>query len=330
MNRLFYTLIFRQIRYLIFFVILLGYTEIGNTNEKPKLVAPPTGHLSFTGSIALSNLMSLWIQDFNLQNPNITFSIADPGGIAGINALINGTADMVLVSNRVSHKQIEAFEQRFGYRPHFVPVAKDAVAVYVNALNPLKSITLQQLDAIFSSTLRCGETQPIREWGALGIKGKLEQQYINVYGLTVDTGVTSLFRKIALCNGDFIQSYQALAGPEALEVALMSDVSGIGFSSSAMQTVGTHSLAVALNKNTEAIAPTYEAIYSGKYPMVRVLSIAINQPINKPLSPALQAFIDFVLSPRGQGIVSKAGYVPLNRPCRMMMNIKPKYPFNNQ
>ena len=307
----YYGFIFKSAKHLIICFSLLSFAITANAVETTKLPTPVEGRLDITGSVALSNLMTYWTQAFSERNPLVTVTIADPGGTAGIEALVNGTTDIALTSTLISRKQKEAFEARFGYPPHVIPVAMDAVAVYVNGSNPLTSIALQDLDAVFSSTYRCGETQPIQSWDALGVKGTMAHQRITVYGLTVDAGATSLFRETALCGGDFIKDFQALAGPEAVESALISDSAGIGFSSSAMRSVGMHALAIARHKKDLAIAPTPDAIRSGQYPMSRTLGIAINQPINQPLSLALQAFIDFILSPEGQGIATKAGYVSL-------------------
>lgn len=303
--------IFKFTKRLIMCFSLLSFSISVKAAETTEVPIPVEGRLVFTGSVALSNLMTYWIQAFSERNPMVKITIADPGGTAGIEALINGTADLALTGSAISHKQKTAFEDRFGYAPHVIPVAMDAVIVYVNDLNPLKTITLQHLDAVFSATYRCGEAQPIKIWAGLGVIDLLAQQRINKYGLTVGTEAASLFKETALCGGDFAQNFQALAGPEAVENALNSDVAGIGFSSSAMRSAGIHSLAIAPKNNAPAIAPTPDAIRSGQYPMSRTLGIAINRPIGKPLSPALRTFIHFVLSPEGQSIVTKAGYIAL-------------------
>ncbi len=307
-----YGFIFKSAKHLIMCFSLLSFAITAKAVETTDPPVPAEGRLTVTGSVALSNLMAYWTQAFSERNPLITVTIADPGGTAGIDALINGSTDVALTSTPLSRKQKEAFEVRFGYAPYVVPVAMDAIAVYVNSSNPLTSISIQDLDAVFSITYRCGEPpQPIQTWGALGVKGTMAQQRITVYGLTVATGANILFRETALCGGDFIKNFQALAGPEAVESALISDSAGIGFSSSAMRSAGMHALAIAAHKKDLAIAPTPEAIRSGQYPISRTLGIAVNRPMNQPLSPALQAFIDFVLSPEGQGIVTKTGYVSL-------------------
>jgi phosphate transport system substrate-binding protein len=306
-----YGFIIKPAKQLIMCFSLLSFAVVADAVETKDPPVPVAGRLAVTGSVALSNLMTYWTQAFSERNPLISITIADPGGTSGIDALVNGSTDLALTSIPLSPEQKEAFQARYGYTPQVVPVAMDAVAVYVNDANPLTSIALPELDAVFSSTYRCGEAQPIQTWGALGAKGSLAQQRITVYGLTVDTGAASLFRETALCGGDFIKDFQALAGPEAVENALISDSAGIGFSSSAMHSAGIHMLAIAPHKDALAVAPASDAIRSGQYPMSRTLGIAINRPMSQPISPALQAFIDFALSPEGQRVATKAGYVSL-------------------
>ncbi len=303
--------IFAPIRHMIMCLSLLSLALADNAVASPEPQPPVAGRLVMTGSVALSNLINFWAEEFSQRYPLVTVTIADPGGTAGIAALINGSADLVLISIPLSQAQQEAFTARFGYPAEVIPVAMDAVAVYVNDANTFTSITIEELDAIFSSTYRCGAAQPIRTWGTLHAANNLAKRQIKVYGLSVDTGATALFKQAALCGGDFIQDFQALAGPEAVQNALNTDLAGIGFSSSAMRSAGIHALAVAPHKQAAAIAPTPAKIRDGQYPMHRTLSIAVNRPANRLLGPALKAFIDFVLSAEGQSIAVKAGYVAL-------------------
>lgn len=292
-------------------ILLLSLSVFTVTGHAADPAMPIEGRLTVAGSVALSNLVTYWTQAFAQRNPLVTVTVAAPGGVAGIDALINGISYIALISTPISEQQKDAFTARFGYPPQIIPVAMDAVAVYVNDLNPITRISLRELDAVFSITYRCGDWKPVRTWGGLGVKGTLARHKVSIYGLTANTGAYSLFKETALCGGDFNRAFQALAGPAAVENALQSDIYGIGFSSSAMRTAGIHALAIARQKGKQAVAPTAGAIRSGRYPLGRTLSIAVNRPPNQPLSPELQAFIDFVLSPEGQEIAAKAGYVTL-------------------
>lgn len=305
--------ILKTIKLLIVSLAMLTISATIQADDINESLSPPIeGRLSFTGSLALNNLISLLAQSFADSQPLVTVTLVDSGGMAGIDALINGSADIVLTSTPISDKQEKDFELRFGHPPEVITVAMDALVVYVNNLNPLTSISIQNLDAIFSSTLRCSEAKPIKTWEELGVKtGLLAKREIHTYGLTVNTGATSLFRQVVLCGGDFMKDFQALPGAAAIELALTSDYAGIGFSNSAMRSAELHALAIKSNNKTTAITPNSENIRSKRYPMSRTLAIVINHRTDQPVSPLLQAFIKFIRSSVGENIIRKAGYVTL-------------------
>lgn len=116
------------------------------------------GILTLGGSVALADLVALWAQGFQGDYPGVAVTVSDAGGEAGLASLENGTADAVLLGSPPSDSQLDALRNRMGYAATLIPVAMDAVAVYVNARNPLRRITLAQLDGVFSATLRCGKT----------------------------------------------------------------------------------------------------------------------------------------------------------------------------
>jgi len=189
----------------------------------------------------------------------------------------------------------------------------DGVAVYVNKLNPLRRITLTQLDAVFSVTRHCGGEAPIETWDQLGIAGALKTRRIVPYGLVDSTGAYHLFRDIALCGGDFKPDFQAMAGPDALESAIESQPDALGFSSSALHSAGIRPLAVASDGSSTAVPPDEANIRNRRYPLSRTLTIAVNLPPSGSLPPALKAFLDYVRSVQGQEVAAKAGYAPFKR-----------------
>lgn len=269
-----------------------------------------TGSLDLTGSVALADLASLWADAFRQRHPLVRVTLADPGGKAGIDALINGTADVVLLGAPPGEIQGAAFEKRFGYPPKLFPVARDGVAVYVNTLNPLQRITLPELDAVFSSTQRCGERRSVTDWKELGVTDRTKFNRIVPYGLDTTTDAYKVFKRIALCGGDFRADFQAVAGPDAVESAVVSQPGAIGFSSSALRTAGARAVPVARDDRSPGVLPDADAIRSGRYPLGRTLLIAVNLPPEKQPSRVLAAFMDYVRSEDGQREAVKAGYVP--------------------
>jgi phosphate transport system substrate-binding protein len=272
---------------------------------------PLSGRVVVTGSVGLANLISLWADGFTDRNPRVFITVAGPGSAVGVEALLNGSADSVLTDMPLSRQEEERFMDRFGYAPTLFPVAMDGVAVYVSSFNPLLQISITQLDAIYSATLRCGAAQPLHNWGQLGVKGELSEDPITALGLTVASGAYLLFKHVALCDGDFLANFQALAGPAAVIAALTDNPAAIGFSSSARHSAGIRALAVAPQAGETAVFPSIQSIQSGRYPLVRSLNIILNIPAGRNADPAVQAFLDYARSVAGQAVATKAGYVPL-------------------
>lgn len=134
-------------------------------------VSGVSGNLSSVGSDTLANLMTLWAEQFKRFYPNVNVQIQAAGSSTAPPALTEGTANLGPMSRKMKSKEIEAFERRHGYKPTAIPVAIDALAVYVHKDNPIKGLTIPQVDAIFSSTRKCNYKGDIKTWGDLGLEG---------------------------------------------------------------------------------------------------------------------------------------------------------------
>jgi len=135
-----------------------------------------SGNLSSVGSDSLANLMTLWAEEFKRSYPNVNIQIQAAGSSTAPPALTEGTANMGPMSRPMKDNEIQAFEEKYGYKPTAVPVAIDALAVFVHKDNPIKSLDIEQVDAIFSSTRLCGGEKDIKTWGDLGMTGEWAAQ----------------------------------------------------------------------------------------------------------------------------------------------------------
>src|SRR5882724_4500900 len=111
-----------------------------------------SGNLNSVGSDTLNNLMTFWAEGYKKEYPNIRIQIEGKGSTTAPPALIQGTSQLGPMSRTMKAEEIDAFEKKYGYKPRIVGVAIDALAVYVNQDNPIQSLTLQQVDSIFSAT----------------------------------------------------------------------------------------------------------------------------------------------------------------------------------
>ena len=115
-----------------------------------------SGNLTSIGSDTLNNLMTFWAEGFGKLYPNVKMQIEGKGSTTAPPALIAGTAQFGPMSREMKADEINKFEKKFGYKPTAIRVALDALAVYVHKDNPIQSLTLQQVDAIFSNTRKRG------------------------------------------------------------------------------------------------------------------------------------------------------------------------------
>jgi len=279
-----------------------------------------SGNLNSIGSDTLNNLMTLWAEGFNKQYPSVKIQIEGKGSTTAPPALIAGTAQLGPMSRPMKEEELDKFEKKFGYKPTAYRVAIDALAVYVNKDNPIKDLTLEQVDAIFSST-RNGGNSDIKTWGDLGLTGDWASRPISLYGRNSASGTYGYFKEIALFKGDYKTTVKEQPGSAAVVQGVTEDLGGIGYSGIGYKTSGVKAVALskkqpqsALKRAMNKIAyfePNYENALSGKYPLSRFLLVYVNQKPNEPLDPLVREFLRYAVSKEGQEVVVKDGYDPL-------------------
>jgi phosphate transport system substrate-binding protein len=270
-----------------------------------------SGNLSSVGSDTLANLMTLWAEEYKRLYPNVNIQVQAAGSSTAPPALTEGTANLGPMSRPMKDGEIQAFEQKHGYRPLEIPVAIDALAVFVNKDNPIQGLTLAQVDAIFSSTRKCGHPEDVTRWGQLGLTGAWESRNIQLYGRNSVSGTYGYFKENALCEGDFKSSVNEQPGSASVVQSISTSLNGIGYSGIGYVTSGVRAVPLAAEPDAGFIAATPENAVSGKYPLGRFLYIYVNKHPNEPLEPLVREFLRLVLSHQGQQVVVKDGYIPL-------------------
>lgn len=270
-----------------------------------------SGNISSVGSDTLANLMTLWAEDFKRNYPNVNIQIQAAGSSTAPPALTEGTSNLGPMSRKMKDKEIEAFEKRFGYTPTAIPVAIDALAVFVNKDNPIKGMTIPQVDAVFSSTRKCGLDTDIVKWGDLSVGGELGGRSVQLYGRNSVSGTYGYFKDKALCKGDFKNTVNEQPGSASVVQGVSESVNGIGYSGIGYKTASVRAVALAKKDGDAFVDATPENAVSGNYPLSRFLWVYVNKAPNKALSPNVAEFVKLVLSKQGQEVVVKDGYVPL-------------------
>ncbi|MBQ0757805.1 MAG: phosphate ABC transporter substrate-binding protein PstS family protein [Amphritea sp.] len=270
-----------------------------------------SGNLSSVGSDTLANLMTLWAEEFKRNYPNVNVQIQAAGSSTAPPALTEGTSNMGPMSRKMKDKELGAFEKKFGYKPTPVAVAIDALAVFVNKDNAIEGLTIPQVDAIFSSTRKCGLAKDVNTWADVGATGAIAARNFQIFGRNSVSGTYGYFKKKALCKGDFRNNVNEQPGSASVVQSVSTSLNGIGYSGIGYKTSSVRALALTKKAGTPFVEATPENALNGSYPLARALYVYINKKPGQELAPLEREFLKMVMSKVGQEVVVKDGYIPL-------------------
>ena len=274
-------------------------------------VSGVSGNINSVGSDTMNNLMTFWCEGFAKFYPNVKCQIEGKGSSTAPPALIEGTSQFGPMSRMMKSKEVDAFEKTAGYKPTAVPTSIDALAVYVNKDNPVKCLSIKQVDAVLSRNRKCGGSGDISTWGAAGLGGDWANKPISVYGRNSASGTYGYFKKKALCKGDYKDTVKEQPGSSAVVQGVTEDLGGIGYSGIGYRTSGVRAVEIARTAEKGCFSPSLENVVGKKYPLGRYLYLYVNKKPNEALDPLRLEFLKYVLSRQGQRTVIKDGYLPL-------------------
>ena len=290
---------------------LAADVKVDTTLPSYKPVKGVSGTLKTAGSDTMNNVMALWGEGFKKHYPNIKIEIEGKGSATAPPALIAGTVSFGTMSRDMKQDEKDAFEKKFGYKPTEVKTSIDMLAVFVHKDNPIESLSMPQVDAIFSETRKAGYDKDLRTWGELGLKGDWADKTISLYGRNAASGTYGFFKEHALAKGDFKSSVKEQAGTSAVVQAVASDESAIGYGGIGYKTADVRAVSLAKKEGGKAIPAEADYAYTGDYPMSRFLYLYVNLKPGTKLDPLKAEFLKYVLSKEGQEDVIKEGFYPL-------------------
>src|SRR5215210_3205752 len=235
-----------------------------------------SGNLSSVGSDTLNNLMTLWAEGYKREYPNVRIQIEGKGSTTAPPALIQGTSQLGPMSRQMKAEEIDAFEKKYGYKPTAIRVAVDGIGVFVNKDNPVKCLSMQQVDGIFSKGRTCGG-KAISNWGQAGVtEAGWAKQPISLYGRNSASGTYGYFKEHALCKGDYKDTVKEQPGSASVVQGVTEDKFAVGYSGIGYKTSGVRAVPISA-KTGGCIDDSPENILSGKYPLARFLYVYINK-----------------------------------------------------
>lgn len=302
-----------------FATLLLAAIGVNGLRAEEKVVVDPaigayqtvsgvSGNLNSIGSDTLNNLMTLWAEGFKARYPNVNVQIEGKGSATAPPALIEGTAQLGPMSRAMKQEEIDAFEKKFGYKPTEIKVAVDALAVFAHKDNPIKGLTMQQVDAAFSTTRKSGGAD-ITTWDQVGLSD-WSGRAISLYGRNSASGTYGFFKDHALAKGDFKATVKEQPGSSAVVQGISSDMYGLGYSGIGYITPGVKAVPLAA-EGDKFVEANYANCLSGDYPLGRFLFIYINKKPGAPADTLTSEFVKFIVAKEGQEVVLKDGYYPI-------------------
>jgi phosphate transport system substrate-binding protein len=255
--------------------------------------AATAGTFTVKGSDTMVRLGQRWAEEYMKIHQDVTIQISGGGSGTGIAALLNGGTDICQASRDMKTQEYTTAEEK-KITPYRVAVALDGIAVFVNDVNPVKELSLEQLRGIYTGS--------ITNWKEVGGPSHV----IVLYGRENSSGTYSYFKELVLKNEDYAEVTQTLPGTAAVVSAVVNDKFGIGYGGVAWDK-GVRALQIKKDDKSAAIEPTMDNIIKGIYPISRELYWFIN---GTPTGE-VKAFLNWALSEEGQKIAQQVDYVPL-------------------
>jgi phosphate transport system substrate-binding protein len=258
------------------------------------IAAAQAAPVTVKGSDTMVILGQRWAEEYMGKRPDAQIQVTGGGSGTGISALINGTTDICQSSRSMKPAEKAKLRDRYATTGVEIPVARDGVAVYVHASNPMTEISVPQLKDIFAGK--------ITNWKDIGGP----DARIIVYSRENSSGTYVFFKEHVLEGRDFSPRAQTMPGTASVVNAVSKEKFGIGYGGAAYAK-GIKILKVKKDQGSPAIMPELKTVTNGSYALARPLFFYLK---SAP-SGDIKSFVDFVLSPDGQAVASKVGYYPV-------------------
>jgi len=287
---------------LLLFILLSGCIQ--GTESTPEIIATPQiTSIENLGSDTMVNLALAWAENYLGLHPNVEISVTGGGSGTGIAALVNGTIDIANASREIKPEEIQQAKDN-GVKPIEFVVARDAIAVIVNPNNPVNQLTIKQISDIYSGK--------INNWSEVGG----EDRVIVRLSRETNSGTHVYFLENVIRMGSktdktlFSRDTLLLPSSEGITAETRDNPNAIGYDGLGYVTSEVKVIAIAPDSSSPFILPSADTVNQGQYPIARNLYMYTNdQP-----SGAIADYINWIMTPEAQNIVTQLGFVPIRKP----------------
>lgn len=227
-------------------------------------------------------------EEFMKEYPGISVYVEGGGTATGIKSLINDEIDICTASRNLKPEEAKTLADYYQSLAMVFLIAKDALSIYVNADNPVKNLSLENIKDIYQCR--------ITNWKEIGGKDLA----IIPVSRNPNSGTYIYFKDHLLLGEDYCEDIFILPTTESIIEYVRKNENAIGY--------GAGALAEGVFKTyIENIAPSDENVQNDTYPVTRYLHFFTR----KNPAGVVKQFIDWTLSPAGQKVVRQIGFIPL-------------------
>ncbi|MCD8540928.1 MAG: phosphate ABC transporter substrate-binding protein, partial [Leadbetterella sp.] len=273
-------------------LVLCTILSCSKTNDKSgEKNEGPSATLKLSGSTTVSPFIQAAAPGFSNENPGVEIVVSEGGSGVGIANLIDGTTDIAMSSRDIKESEKIKLEEK-GTSLTEVKVADDALAIIINPVNPVKELTREQLELIF--------TGQVSNWKELGGN---DSKIIPISRET-SSGTYDFFKEVVLNKKEFGKSTQFQGASGGVVQQVSTTEGSIGYVGLAFISDRVKALPVSF-ENSTFVTPSLENVKNKTYPVARPLFLYYTDTANK----YSKSLVEFLLSDKGQEIAETSGYV---------------------
>ena len=247
--------------------------------------------LRIHGSDTMLVLTRLWAEEYMREHSGVSVYTGGGGTATGAELLARGEADICAASRPLLPEEARRLARNFRTLGMSILVAKDALSIYLHPDNPVRDLTLEQIRDIYLGG--------IGNWSEVGGRDAT----IRLLNRMPNSGTFLYFKEHVLEGAAYSEAVETLPTTRRIIEEVASDPDAIGYGG------------IAYSERIYAcpidgVAPTRENVIRDLYPLTRYLYLyTVSSPEGQ-----VKEFIDWTLGPRGQELVTRAGFFPIWNP----------------
>jgi len=273
------------------------------------------------GGECLFMSLQLLAEVYRAKEPGFAMDVRVDAEAKAVQDLTGGMVQMAMVARDLTSAEVAGFQAKWGYPPTRIAVALDALVIVVHKDNPVKSMRVEETNAVFTEDRGLGWPKDILTWGDAKITDPAwANEPIRIFTRARDSSVKNLIIQF------LYPSYHlrpAMVVPDAMAMTEAIAANRNGICCANMVDVFDSLKAIGIQPTGgKAVYPTPENVSSGAYPWSRFLYVYVNKHPRTGLPPEIRKFLAFVLSAEGQRLVQAVGQAPLPKDINALNVLK--------